>query len=263
MKAIILAGGLGTRLGKYTKDLPKCMLNFAGESLIERQIKTFKKCGIENIIVVRKHLANKINMTDVTYIDETDYDTHMVVGLFQAKKEFNDDIIISYGDIIFEEGILNELIQSKGEVCIVGDEDWKDYWIARIGSFTKDSESYVIGEDNKMISLGIENPEIKDMHARYIGMIKFSKSALNKIERIYDNAVKESWEKPWHTSKSFKKAYMTDFMQELIDKGLDVRAVKIKRGWMEFDTIDDYELACKWLKQGNLGRFFNINNGNT
>ena len=37
MKAIILAAGMGTRLGKYTEDLPKCMLSFAGKPLIERQ----------------------------------------------------------------------------------------------------------------------------------------------------------------------------------------------------------------------------------
>ena len=62
MKAIILAGGLGTRLGKYTENLPKCMLKFAGKTLVERQVESFRKCGIEDIIVVRKHLAEKIQI---------------------------------------------------------------------------------------------------------------------------------------------------------------------------------------------------------
>ena len=106
MKAIILAGGLGTRLGKYTKNIPKAMLNFKGQSLLERQINTFKSCNIKDIIVVRKYLANKINISNVRYVDETDYNTHMVVGLFQARKEFNQDIIVSYGDILFEKEVL-------------------------------------------------------------------------------------------------------------------------------------------------------------
>src|SRR3989338_10912430 len=46
MKAIILAAGMGTRFDKYTKDLPKCMLNFNGKTLIERQVETLRACGI-------------------------------------------------------------------------------------------------------------------------------------------------------------------------------------------------------------------------
>src|SRR3989339_359121 len=258
VKAIILAGGMGTRLGKYTKNLPKCMLEFAEKSLVERQVETFRACGINDIIIVRKHLAEKIQVPGVRYIDETDYDTHMVVGLFKARDEFDDDIILSYGDVLFESRILRKLMETDADVGIVGDEDWKDYWTARIGSWKEDSESFIIGENDKMISLGVSNPPEKDMDARYVGMIKFSRGALPIIEKIYDNAVKESWETPWHTSKSFKKAYMTDFMQELIDKGLDVRAVRVKRGWMEFDTVEDYELGCKWMEEGTLERFYNI-----
>jgi len=259
MKAVILAGGLGTRLDKYTKNLPKCLLEFKGKSLLERQVDTFRDCGISNIIVVRKHLADKIKIPDVKYIDETDYNTHMVVGLFQARKEFNDDIIISYGDILFEPRVLKSAMNQNADVGIVADTDWKGYWNARIGDWRKDSESFVIGENNKIISLGVSNPPDEKMHARYVGMIKFSKKVLPKIEQIYDTVAKEFWDKPWHTSQSFKKAYMTDFMQELVDKGLDVQAVKIQNGWLEFDTNEDYERALKWDKEKILDKFYKIN----
>jgi len=181
MKAVILAGGLGTRLDKYTKNLPKCLLEFKGKSLLERQVDTFRDCGISNIIVVRKHLADKIKIPDVKYIDETDYNTHMVVGLFQARKEFNDDIIISYGDILFEPRVLKSAMNQNADVGIVADTDWKGYWNARIGDWRKDSESFVIGENNKIISLGVSNPPDEKMHARYVGMIKFSKKVLPKM----------------------------------------------------------------------------------
>ena len=47
MKAIILAAGMGTRLGKYTEDLPKCMLSFGGKTLIERQVETLRAAGAD------------------------------------------------------------------------------------------------------------------------------------------------------------------------------------------------------------------------
>ena len=262
MKVLILGGGLGTRLGKYTKDIPKSMLPFGGISLLERQVNLYKKSGLDNITVIRKHLADKINISGVKYIDETDYSTHMVVGFFQAEKEFDDDdIILSYGDVLFERPVLDSVIKSEAEVGVVADMAWKKYWKERYGKINNDLESFVLGEKNKIISLGIPDPSLEDVHARYVGIIKFSRSVLTKMKKIYHTAAKESWEKPWHTSKSFKSAYMTDFIQELIDQGIDVRAIPIKNKWLEFDTIQDYELAIKWKEQGTLKRFLNLDNG--
>ena len=98
MKAIILAAGQGTRLKKYTENLPKGMLEFAGRTLIERQIETYRKCGITDIIIVRGFAAEKITYQNVKYYENTDYaDTNMVVSLMTARQEFNDDIIVKIG----------------------------------------------------------------------------------------------------------------------------------------------------------------------
>lgn len=257
MKAIILAGGLGTRLGKYTKNLPKCMLNFLGKTLIERGVEIFRKCGVTDIIVTRKHLKEKINLSDVGYDDKEADETNMLDDFFHARKEFDEDIILCYGDIVFEEEVVKKLIDSRADISVVADVDWKGYWEARLGDWKKDSESFVF-EENKIISLGISNPPEDKMHARYVGLIKFSKKILQKIIDIYDENAKKYWEKPWHTSKSFKKAYMTDFLQELINRGFDVRVVKINKGWLEFDTEKDYELAQKWAEEDTLKKFIKV-----
>ena len=102
MKAIILAAGQGTRLKKYTQNLPKGMLEFQGKTIIERQIEIYRNCGIENIIIVKGFAAEKINYENVTYSINEDYEnTNMVESLMTAKSEFNEDIIVSYSDILF------------------------------------------------------------------------------------------------------------------------------------------------------------------
>ena len=60
MQAIILAAGQGTRLKKYTENLPKGMLEFGGKTIIERQIELYRRCGVEKIIVVTGFAADKI-----------------------------------------------------------------------------------------------------------------------------------------------------------------------------------------------------------
>ena len=67
MKAIILAAGQGTRLKKYTENLPKGMLSFGGKTLIERQIEIYRSCGIDKIIIVKGYAADKIQYPDVKY----------------------------------------------------------------------------------------------------------------------------------------------------------------------------------------------------
>ena len=54
MKALILAAGLGSRLKKHTENLPKCMLDFGGKTLLQRQLDVYKKCGIKDISLIYK-----------------------------------------------------------------------------------------------------------------------------------------------------------------------------------------------------------------
>ena len=60
MKAVILAGGLGTRLRPYTKSLPKPMLPLGGKPILEYEIEWLKKNGIKEIVVCVSYLRKKI-----------------------------------------------------------------------------------------------------------------------------------------------------------------------------------------------------------
>ena len=129
MKAIILAAGQGTRLKKYTENLPKGMLTFMGKTLIERQIELYRKCGIEHIIIVRGFAADKIQYEGITYYTNEDYaDTNMVESFMTAKPEFNDDVIVSYSDILFEEHMLRGMMKSAADFAVAVDDNWKIYW---------------------------------------------------------------------------------------------------------------------------------------
>ena len=111
MKAIILAGGRGTRLDKYTWDSPKCMLNFNNKPLIEWQVETLRKCGIKDITIVKGYMPDKIQIPDTkSYIIEDFTNTNMVEGLFAAEQELKGDILVCYADIIYSQNILKIII---------------------------------------------------------------------------------------------------------------------------------------------------------
>ena len=58
-KALIIAAGLGSRLKKHTENLPKCMLDFGGKTLLQRQLDSYKKCGIKDISLIRGYKKEK------------------------------------------------------------------------------------------------------------------------------------------------------------------------------------------------------------
>ena len=255
MKAIILAAGQGTRLKKYTENLPKGMLNFMGKTIIERQIETYHACGINDIIIIKGYAGDKINYDGVKYyVNEEFASTNMVETLLKAKAEFNDDIIVSYSDVLFEPDLLRKMISAEGDFNCAVDDNWKEYWQKRYGKIDFDTESLAIDENDNITELGLENPPIERISARYIGLLKFSKAGLEFIQKTMEEAHRDFAEdKPWQQSgKTVNKAYMTDLLNAIIESGREVKAVHFNNGWIEFDTNDDYENAMEWAKDGSI-----------
>lgn len=259
-KAIILAAGQGTRLKKYTENLPKGMLEFMGKTIIERQIEIYKSCGINDISIVRGFAGEKIQYPGVKYYTNEAYaDTNMVESLLAAQAEFDDDIIVSYSDILFEERLLKGMMQTDVDFAVAVDDDWKGYWQLRYGKIDFDTESLSIDGNDTITELGLESPKLEDISARYIGILKFSKAGLKFIVDLMKKAHEEYEDKPWQQSgKVVRKAYMTDLLNAIIESGKEVKAVRFKNGWIEFDTNEDYENACEWVKNGELDKIIEL-----
>lgn len=258
-KAIILAAGEGTRLKKYTRDLPKGMLSFAGKTLIERQIGLLRDAGIGDITIVKGFEGQKIAYPGVKYYVNPDFSsTNMVVSLFCAEEELKGDVIVSYADIIFEPRLLKSIMESGHDITVAVDVDWKRYWLMRYGSTERDAESLRLMEE-RIISLGRENPSPEEMDARYIGLLRFGGAGVEALKEVYHKYRDAFWDMPWQVSgKTFKNAYMTDMIQALIDEGFGVFALKTKGGWMEMDTNEDFEKALGWLRSGEIEKILRL-----
>ena len=65
--------------------------------------------------------------------------------------------------------------------------------------------------------------------------------------------------RPWQQSgKTVRKAYMTDLLNAVIESGREVKAVRFQHGWIEFDTNEDYEKACRWVEDGTIREVIEI-----
>lgn len=257
MKVIILAGGRGTRLKHLTENKPKCLLEFQGKSILETQLSLYHRLGIDNIVVIKGHLGHMINFQNITYYIEKKI-LNMLNALFFAELELKGDVVIAYGDIIFQEDVLQKMLDDPHDISVIVDMEWKRYFAARLGNPYSDAESLILDKDNKIIEIGASNPPPEKVQSQYIGLIKLTNKGCEIFKDVYHFEKKKYWGKEWIRGKIFEKAYMTDMLQVIIDKGLDVYGVPIQNGWLEFDTVDDYENYLKWEKTGKLSKFLRL-----
>ena len=261
MNAIILAAGKGKRLGHLTKNKPKCMVKLFGKTMLEWQVSIFKKCGISDISVVTGYKAELIDLPNLEFFHNKNFETtNMVESLFCALKKLNESTIVSYGDIIFGKNVLNSLIESENNFSIVVDKQWKKYWEMRFDNPLSDAESLKIDHDGNITSIGQKVKEIDDIEGQYIGLMKFQNDGLTTIKEFYQKIKNQSKNNPnpINPDIAFKQSYMTDFLQGLINNGHKLKAIEIENGWLELDSINDYNKYTKFFSKKTISEFVDL-----
>ena len=241
MQAIMLAAGKGSRLGKYTKNNTKCMLEVHGKTLLERAIDALLLAGIKDFIIVlgykgenvkkyirEKGLDKKIN---IIYVDNDVYDTtNNIYSLYLAKDYLiKDDTILLESDLIYDVSIVKKLVDSKYDsaVVIAKYEEWMDGTVV-----TLNDEGFI----NSFIER--KNFEYKnaDNYYKTVNIYKFSKEF---SERFYLPFL-----------ESYIKAYGNNDYYELVLKVISgLKEVKLHgfkltgEDWYEIDDAQDYDIV--------------------
>ena len=244
VKSIIIAAGPGSRLNPYTEDLPKCMLKFGNSTLLERQLKAYRECGINNISVIRGYKKEKINYEGLKYYENTDFENNNILNsLFYAEEEIFGNVIVSYSDILFDSKVVKRLLESHADISIVVDIDWRGYYADRKDHPIDEAEKVIFDANNKVIKIGKVVTGKDEVYGEFIGMMKLTPRGAEIIKLHFNRAKKIFWDRPFQRAETFQKAYITDLIQDMVDLGMPIHCVIIERGWKEIDTVEDYEKA--------------------
>lgn len=241
MQAIMLAAGKGTRLGKYTKNNTKCLLDVHGKTLLERAIDALVYAGIKKFVLVlgykkenvikfieEKGLDKKI---DIDYVFNDVYDkTNNIYSLYLAKDYLlKDDTILLESDLIYDEKVIKKLVDSDYEdtALIAKYEEWMDGTMVTLNNDNV-IDSFVEKKDFDY--------EKVDKYYKTVNIYKFSQ---NFSERFYIPFL-----------ESYIKAYGNNDYYELVLKvisGLkEVKLYGLMIGdvpWYEIDDCQDYDIV--------------------
>jgi len=143
---------------------------------------------------------------------------------------------------------VERLLESKKDISIVVDIDWRGYYKGRNSHPIEEAENVIFDADNNVIEIGKILTQKHDVHGEFIGMMKLTSRGSEILKKHYNRSKKLFWRKPFQKASTFEGAYLTDMIQEMVDLGVPVHCVIIERGWREIDTVEDYEKALKELE---------------
>jgi L-glutamine-phosphate cytidylyltransferase len=251
MKAFILAAGQGTRLRPYTNNCPKCMVPLAGKPMLNRQIDVLRRVGIEDITVIGGYEAEKLEASGVSLVVNPRYhQTNMVATLFCAADEMQsgEDLLITYGDIVFEDRVLEAVVDCDAEIGLGADREWIRLWRVRMDDPLSDAETFKMTDGNRIIELGKQPQSYDDAQAQYMGLIRVRGDRVMAFKAAYESMERNVK----YDGKDFDNMYMTSFLQYLIDNNWDIRACLVNNGWIEVDTTHDLEVYEEMAWLGSL-----------
>jgi len=238
MKIIILAAGIGSRLKHLTINRPKCLIEIGKKSLLDYQLDILNQENINPIIIVGGHCGEMLKRPNVILkINKSYKETNMLYSLFVAEEYLDEDVIVSYGDIVYSNEILKKIISADTDISVVIDCDWEKYWRARNENPLDDAETLKLDNLGYIKEIGLSPNSIEDVEGQYIGLMKFSKKGINILKKVVKD-LKGNYVNP---DLDFQKAYMTEILQAIIDLGYKVKSVPIFGDWIEVDTLADYE----------------------
>ena len=146
MQAIILAAGMGRRLGDLTRENTKCMVEVNGVKLIDRTLSQLSELDLNRVIIVtgykgaslRTYVGNEYNGLKIEYIDNPVYDrTNNIYSLFLAKEKLQeDDTLLIESDLIFDDTLFRKIVDNPyPDLAMVAKyESWMDGTMVRIDS---------------------------------------------------------------------------------------------------------------------------------
>lgn len=254
MKVIILCAGIGSRLRPYTDKNPKCMVKFLDESLLQWQIKALNLNKLNDITLIGGYKHEMLRSFNCNLIVNHEYeDTNMLYSLLCAKNilKSGEDILISYGDIIYEPNLIKDFLENKSNISIAADPEWLKLWSYRFNDPLDDAETFKANDD-EILEIGNKARNLKDIQAQYRGLIKISSNYIDKFLRFCETYRTE------FKDNAFKNLSMTEFLMYLINKNEKIKAVYYPGGWLEFDNKTDLDLYNDMHKNQNLGTIFKI-----
>lgn len=239
MQAIILAAGMGKRLGDLTKENTKCMVKVNGVCLIDRLLNQLAALPLSRILLVIGHqgqklteyVGNQAGEIPIKYVENPIYDkTNNIYSLYLAKEQLQqDDTLLIESDLIFDESLFHKILNNPypNLAMVARYETWMDGTMVQLNE-----ELDII---NFISKKAFRYDEI-DTYYKTVNLYKFSKefSCTHYVPFL------EAYSKALGNNEYYEQVLR---VITLLDK-CELKALPLEgEKWYEIDDIQDLDIA--------------------
>lgn len=239
MQAIILAAGMGKRLGELTRGNTKCMVKVNGTPLIDRMLSQLSKPNLSKIVMVvgyqaenlKQHIGDSVSGTPIVFVENPVYDkTNNIYSLALAKDFLlAEDTLLLESDLIVEDAVLDKILASPlPNLALVSKyETWMDGTMVRIN------------DDNDIVSF-IPKSAFKysetDSYYKTVNIYKFSR----EFSRSHYVPFLEAYTKALGNNEYYEQVLRVITMLDRVElKALPLDGER----WYEIDDVQDLDIA--------------------
>jgi choline kinase len=233
MRALILAAGMAKRLRPTTENVPKCLLEVKGGTILDRQLSSMMKHGIGATIVtgyrsdmIERHVKANLPEADIDFILNADYETtHAGYSLWLARHIIANGVAYLNGDLVFEDAMTERVLLGADQATTAvrlhsSGHDWDEEQV-----------NVVIGDDGLIKKIG-KHVSREESHGEFLGMTKvtgaFATLLVEELEALVEGGRTDF--------------FAVDAIDRAIHRGGTMRAIDVSDlGAVEIDTAKDLD----------------------
>lgn len=261
-RAIIVAAGRGSRLGKETDIIPKTMVKVGGRPILHHQLDALAAAGIDDIVVVRGYRGDLIDGGPhrLRFVENPEWErNNILASLLYAASEMDGGFFFSYSDIVYAPGVALALAETAREVeahatgtkatsgALIVDRKWDETYVGRTLHPIAEAElAHVEGAppDARVAKVGKLVVPAAEASGEFIGLAWFSATGAQALRTVWNDALAAGGlEAPFGRARALRHAYVSDALNALSDAGHRFAPVYIDGRWREIDTGQDLAAA--------------------
>ena len=247
MQGLILAAGMGRRLGELTKNNPKCMVTVNGVTLIERMLRQLEALHLSRVVIVVGYRGQQLIdyiatlglSTPITYINNPIYDrTNNIYSLALAKDHLlSEDTLLLESDVIFDDSVLHALADDPRETLALVDK--YECWM--------DGTCVTLAEDDSISSFVPGKRLVFSDAEKYYKTVNIYKFSRHFSEAYYVPFL-EAYSCALGNNEYYEQVLRVITM---LDEP-EIRAKKLTgQLWYEIDDIQDLDIASSMFETGD------------
>jgi choline kinase len=189
MKAIILSAGQGSRLGHLVDNRPKCLIEFSGRTLLDRQLDTLEANGVHEAVVVtgfhdelvNEALSRRSGGPNVRTVFNPFYKVADNTGsLFMAREELSGDCLVWNGDTLVSQALMAKVVgNDRSGICVTVDRKADGY---------DEDDMKVVEQGGRLKAIGKRISE--GVNAESIGLLAFRSGGAEQFRDAIEQAMR-------------------------------------------------------------------------